>query len=214
MRLAGWLLAVVLAGCSKDKGVETKTGAPAHSDEPEHSGLPTKITLAPNVVLDAKILTAPVTREVLATTIGLAGEIVADPDNSARVSSPVAGHIETVDFKEGMKVKKGDTLATLRVPDLGKLRGAFAATAAKARTARSNADRMKALLEQRLTSEQASLNASAEADALEAEANAQSQQLHAMGVGGSAFLLTLRAPITVDSTRGKSPPPWSWLLFS
>lgn len=192
------LLAALLAGCPKTAGDKANPAGSAHKDEPEHEGIPKKVSLRPDVVTAAKITTAPVGKEVLATTLGLAGEIVADPDKSARVSSPVPGHLEQVTFKEGDKVKRGDKLAALRVPDLGKLRGAYAATVAKAKTARSNADRLKNLLDQRLTSEQNYLDAKAEADALDAESRAQAEQLDAMGAGaggGSAFLLTLRAPI-------------------
>ena len=116
---------------------------------------------------------------------------------SAKVSSPVAGHLEDIRFKEGGTVKKGDLLATLRVPDLGRLRGTYAATAAKAQTARANAARQKSLLDQRLTSEQAWLDAKTEADALDAEANALAVQLGAMGAGagGGGFLLSVRAPV-------------------
>ncbi|MBH9807611.1 hypothetical protein FE501_18970, partial [Clostridioides difficile] len=56
--------------------------ASAHTDEPEHSGIPKKIQLPANVIIDAKIEVAPVTKEVLATTLGLAGEIVSDPDKT------------------------------------------------------------------------------------------------------------------------------------
>lgn len=196
-RLAG-LSWIVLAACSRTRSEDVRPSSPEHSDEPAHEELPKKVTLSPAVITNAKVRTSPVTKELLATTLGLAGEIAADPDKSARVSSPVAGHLEDVRFKEGAKVKKGDTLALLRVPDLGKLRGAYAATAAKARSARTNADRLKSLLDQRLTSDQAWLDAKAEADALDAEARAQGEQLNAMGAGaggGSSFLLGLRAPL-------------------
>ncbi len=200
-----WLLPltfVVLAACpkggTKDNDLPASS-ASAHADEPKHEGIPKKVRLPPDVIADAKIEVAPVSKEVLATTLGLAGEIVADPDRSARLSSPVAGHLESVSFQEGKRVKVGEVLAVLRVPDLGKVRGAYAATTAKAKTARLNADRLKSLLDQRLTSEQAYSDAKAEADALDAEALALGDQLGAMGVsksGGADFLLTVRAPIS------------------
>jgi cobalt-zinc-cadmium efflux system membrane fusion protein len=196
-----WVVALVaLAACSRP-AKDNDEVAPvdsAHADERAHGGLPKRVRLPPNVIADAKIETTPVSMEVLATTLGLAGDIVADPDKSARVSSPVAGHLESVSVKEGSHVKKGDALAVLRVPDLGKVRGAYLATGAKARTARSNAERLKALLDQRLTSEQAYLDAKAEADSLDAESMALGDQLNAMGAGtggGADFLLTLRAPL-------------------
>ncbi len=193
------LVVCAFVACSKPppEGDGTSSAPSAHADETAHDALPKKVRLTPAVVRDAKIASLPVTKEVLATTLGLAGEIVADPDRSAKVSSPVAGHLEDIRFKEGGTVKKGDLLATLRVPDLGRLRGTYAATAAKAQTARANAARQKSLLDQRLTSEQAWLDAKTEADALDAEANALAVQLGAMGAGagGGGFLLSVRAPV-------------------
>lgn len=177
-----------------------RKGRPAakgeHKDEPEHAELPRKVRLDPDVVRTSGIKLARVSREALVVTVQLPGELAADPDKSARVSSPVAGRLEQVAFKEGSLVRKGDVLAVLRVPDLGKLQGAFAATTAKARAARSNAERLRGLLDSKLTSEQAYLDARAEADALDAEAKAHGAQLAALGIGssGPGSMLTLRAP--------------------
>ena len=194
------LACVVLLGlaCSNTGKGDGDKPAPSASASDEHKGLMKRVRLPPAVMADAKIEVKPVGMEVLATTLGLAGEIVSDPDKSARVASPVAGRIETVAVREGARVAKGDVLVTLRVPDLGKVRSAYAATTTRAKTARSNADRLKALLDQRLTSEQTYLDAKAEADALDSEARALGDQLGAMGAGagGSDVLLPIRAPVT------------------
>lgn len=173
--------------------------ASPHEDEPAHEALPTRVTLAEEVVRDAKLQTAPVTREVLPVTLALPGEVVADPDKSARLSSPIPGRIEEVRFQEGRAVRRGDVLAVIRVPDLGKLRSAQAATRARANAARVNAARLKELLAQQLTTEQTYLDAVASADALEVEARAATEQLGALGLSaqrGRPSSLALRAPIS------------------
>ncbi len=172
---------------------------PPHSDEPAHEELPKRVRLRDEVLQRSAIRTSPVTREILPITIGLPGEIVADPDRTARVSSPVAGRIEQVNFQEGSAIRKGDVLVVLRVPDLGHLRSAYAASLAKAKAARANAERLKELSAQRLASEQAYLDALASAEALDVEARAAEQQLAAMGVGAGKSApsqLALRAPIS------------------
>jgi len=191
------------SGCSKTASEHSgESGAKpddsAHADEAEHPALPTRIRLTPEVVRDARVQTAPVTRGTLAETVALAGELAADPDRAARISSPAAGRIERVEFQEGKGVKKGDVLAAIRVPELGNLRSAYAATLAKAKAARSNADRIKDLLSQRLASEQSSIDANATADALEAEAKASGEQLKATGADalGSSPELILRSPVS------------------
>jgi len=201
-----WLLAawLVCAGCSeRDKeSVRARPAAPTapdHVDEPEHAELPTRVQLSDQVVRDAKLRVAPVQRELLAITLALPGEVVADPDRSARLSSPIDGRIEQVQFREGSAVKKGDVLATILVPDLGKLRTNQASAQARARAARSNAQRLSGLLAARLASEQAYLDAAATAEALELEARAAGEQLAALGLGvlrGDPSTLTLRAPLS------------------
>jgi cobalt-zinc-cadmium efflux system membrane fusion protein len=180
------------------------TAAPAnhadHADEPDHAALPKRIRLDPRVIAEANIKTAPVKREVLATIIELPGEISSDPDKTARVSALVSGRIDSVVFTEGQLIKKGDVLAIMKVPELGKAKALYTATAAKGVAARSNANRLQALSEQRLAATQEVLAAKAEAEALEAEAEAAEQQLRALGTVASDTLagsqLTLRAPIS------------------
>lgn len=169
-----------------------------HAGDHEHEELPKHVKLSSEAIEAARIKTEPVRKAELAVTITLPGEIATDPDRSARISSPADGKVEEVRFKEGAFVKKNDILAVIRIPELGKVRGAQASVSAKAKAARANADRLKALLEKKLTSEQSVIDADAEARALAAEAQALASELAAMGANaGSAapFLLTLRAPM-------------------
>jgi cobalt-zinc-cadmium efflux system membrane fusion protein len=210
-KVARILVFVALAACSRDNAPSrddkqanppspSAPAASAHTDEPEHERLPKRVRLDPTVVADAKIKTAPVAREVLAASIDLPGEIASDPDKTARISALVGGQIESVKFKEGQSVRKGDVLAVIKVPDLGKAKAAYAATTAKALAARSNADRLHALAEKRLAATQEVLAASAEAEALEAEAHAADEQLRALGNGPSdgatGTQLLIRAPVS------------------
>jgi len=188
------------ASCSEAEGREEPpaTEAPPHVDEPAHEALPTIVKLPETVLRDAHVRTLPVAREVLPITLALPGEIVADPDRTARLSSPIPGRIEDVRFQEGATVKRGDVLAVIAVPDLGRLRSEQVATLARARAARTNAERLKELLGERLTSEQLYRDAVANAEALEVEARAATERLGALGLAdekAKASSLTLRAPI-------------------
>ncbi len=204
-RLVGLLVLAFAAGCSRSHPPDLAENheppaAPAsartRTDEQDHTGLQARVRLDPAVVVDAKIKTAPVVREALAATVDLPGEVSSDPDRTAKVSALIPGRIESVSFTEGQAVKKGDLLALIKVPELGKAKAAFAAMTAKAASARSNADRLQALSEKRLAANQEVTAAKADADALEAEAKAADEQLRALGTGtvvGSE--LALRAPI-------------------
>jgi cobalt-zinc-cadmium efflux system membrane fusion protein len=203
------LSGLLLLGCSRstqpahekdDNDLNATPPAPprAHDDEPAHEPLPTHLRLDPQVLLDAKVELAPVTKEALAATLDLPGEVASDPDKTARVSPLVDGRLESISFKEGQEVKKGDVLAVMKVPELGKAKAAYAASAAKSLAARANADRLQALADKQLAPSQEVLSAKSEAQALEAESRAAEEQLRALGTAASATgvgsLLPLCAP--------------------
>lgn len=196
-----WPLLVLSAACSKPSAPpreehEAPPSPSSHADEPEHAELPSKVRLSEKVISEAKIRTAPSTREPLAVMLSLPGEIAPDPDKSARVASPVAGRLERVELKEGSTVKKGDILAVVKIPELGRLRAEALATTAKAKAARANADRLKALQAQRFAADQDVVNAETEAKALEDQVRGINEQLAALGGGASASSLILRAPVS------------------
>ena len=186
---------LALGACSQDRAeIAAKHG----KGTPVHPRAAARVlTLDPTVAKESGLKTAHLRRESWRGTLELTGEIAADPDRSADLSSPVAGRIEAVHFVEGSEVKKGQSLVVLRVPDLGRVRGAYAATQAKARAARLNQQRQEVLVSKQLTLEQSYLDAKAEAEALDADAASLREQILALGVhsgGARPFLLELRAP--------------------
>jgi cobalt-zinc-cadmium efflux system membrane fusion protein len=191
-RFALCILCLVL-GCSRQKD-EAKT---APTKPAMTHGTAKRLELPAELVEQAKIKTEPVRRESLTDTLDLPGEIASDPDKTAHVAAPVAGRITRVSFKEGLAVKKGQAIASIRVPELGKIRSALVSTLAQAKAAHSNAERLKALRAQGFAGEQEALNAEAEAESLEAEARALEEQLGAMGIKGrsSGAELSIRAPV-------------------
>ena len=216
MNLRAIACAVVLIptlACSKDKKEPSSTsgGKPAnsalttspdaagheHLDEPAHPELVKRVRLSKEVIAEAKIRTAPVAKEMLASTLSLPGEIAADPDKSARVSVLVPGRLARVNFKEGSIVKKDQVLATVRIPEIGKVRSAHSSAVAKAAAARANAERLQVLADKGLGSAQESVAAKAEAESLGAEARGLAEQLAALGMGGSGTgsELAVRAPV-------------------
>lgn len=199
MRRALLVLALLLSGCPKKEAPRPAKEEPgattSHEGEKEHDAIPKRVKLTPEVVRAAKIKVVPAAKQVLAPTLTLPGEVAADPDRSARVSSPVAGRIADVRFKEGSAVKKGDVLAVLRIPEIGKVRAAHSATLAKAASAKANAERLEGLAEKGMAAKQEALSARAEADALDAEGRALGEQLGALGLPGGGSELLLRAPV-------------------
>lgn len=193
-----WLVLLVGCACPRSTEPEAPAAAP-HGHDDGHEELPRTLKLSAEEIAAAGIRTAPVKRAALASTVVLSGEVVAQPDRTAKLSSSTHGRLESVSFNEGSVVKRGDVLATVRVLDVGRLRGAFAAAAARAKASRSNAERLTALKESGLGSAQAVVDAEANARAEDAEARALGEQLSALGVkaeAGSGFLVALRAPLS------------------
>jgi len=199
---ASLLILVALVACRKPtdssaRGEPAPGATTSHEGEKEHDAIPKRAKLTREVVENAKIRTEGVIKEILAPTLSLPGEISADPDRSARVSTPVAGRVVDVRFREGSVVKKGDVLVLLRIPEIGKVRASHSGTIAKAASARANADRLGVLAEKGFSPKQEAIAARAEADALEAESKALGEQLQALGMGaaGEGSELALRAPV-------------------
>jgi cobalt-zinc-cadmium efflux system membrane fusion protein len=195
-------LFVVLTGCKREAPPPEHhtTAAPSasgHAEDEQHEELPRKVKLSDAVIAAAHVQVAPAVRELLSETLALPGELAADPDRLARLSSPAAGRVEEVRLKEGVDVKKGDVLVVVRVPEVGRVRSAYVATQSRAAAARANAERLGELFAKQLAAEQEAVNAKAEADALEVEARSLSEQLGALGAGKSGeFSIALRAPIS------------------
>jgi len=172
--------------------------ADPHADEPAHGAMPRRVRLSPQVIADAGVTDAPVTRASLVETFQVVGELAADPDRTAQLAARVAGTLASLEFKEGDAVKQGQVLATIRAPSLGSLRSDLASLSARATSARSNLARLEALAARSMASQQELAAARAEAAALDAEARAAGQRLKALGVGrtGGDVIFTLRAPLS------------------
>jgi cobalt-zinc-cadmium efflux system membrane fusion protein len=167
-----------------------------HAHEDRHDQLPRTVALSPEVITQAKIVTAAATKRALKPTVRLPGELVAHPDRQATAAARVEGVMESFSVQPGDAVSRGDLLATVRAPNIQSLRAAEAALRAKAISARANAERLQDLAGKRLASQQESVSADADADALEAEARGARERLRALGLKsqGRAVLFEVRAP--------------------
>lgn len=192
---AAALAVVFLAGaCEHASATPVEPAQPAASASAQ-----SRIRLAPGAIADAQIVTAKVVRAILQPSVALTGEIAADPDRSAILSSPVPGRVQTVAFKEGDRVTKGAALVRIAVTELGKLRAAHAVALAHAKAARADANRLRGLVAKSLRPEQELLDAEAAANGHEAEARGIAAQLSALGFasasGSVPSSLALTAPM-------------------
>jgi cobalt-zinc-cadmium efflux system membrane fusion protein len=157
------------------------------------------VRLSPKVLRDARVATTPSVRRALAATIDLNGQISPDPDHIAMIGARVEARVTKVLVREGDTVRPGQPVAVLSAPELAKRRAEYAAATVRASTARRNAERQRALVQQRLGSEQEAAAANSDAVAAEAERNALAQVIRGMGSAvtaqGDPATVILSSPI-------------------
>jgi cobalt-zinc-cadmium efflux system membrane fusion protein len=197
------LLALGLGGCRKQAAppeehhqVEGASSAESAHDHGAHTDLPRRVRVSDEVLKDAGVQVIRVTKAALTETLSLPGEVSADPDRVARISTPSSGRLEQVTFREGVPVKKGELLAVVRVPEIAKVRATRSATASRAQAMRANAQRLRALAKEGLGLDQDAVNAESEAAALEQESRSAAELLATLGAGATgAASISLRAPL-------------------
>lgn len=200
-RLLALSLLLSLLGCKSEKSPEPaarEKQATPHADEAPHEELPEKVRLSTEVVAAAGIKTAKIELASLPTTLELTGEVAANPDATAQLSSPTAARIARIDFKEGDWVKAGQQLATLESAELARARAALLSANARATPLRLNAERLRRLMDKGLAAPQEVSAAEAEHQAAQAEADAARQVLTAFGASGAAesgAKLALKSPL-------------------
>ena len=189
---------------------------PEHEDEPEgHEQLPTRVRLAPEVIAKAGVKAAPVTIAALAQTLDLTGQIIADPDRSAKITLRLPARIVDVKYKEGDRVKAGATVAIIESPELARARANLATAEAKAGAARLNLERVGSIAKKGLASGQELATAEAEARTASADLRAAREILSAFGAAsersGDAARMAVRTPVggfvlQRNAVRGQTVP--------
>ena len=165
-----------------EKGHDEK-GGKGHDEHGEGK----VVHLKPEQMKAANIQLAKVEVRKETAVLEATGQILAADDRQARVGVRVPGRITALKAAVGDRVKKGQTLAVVESPELGRAKSDYVSAAAAARLARENAAREKQLFEKKISAEVEWRKAEAEAVRTAAELQAAENRLHALGVGESAL---------------------------
>lgn len=141
------------------------------------------VHLKPEQVKAANIQLAKVEIRKETAVLEATGQIGPADDRQARVGVRVPGRITALKASVGDTVKKGQMLAVVESPELGRAKSDYVSAAAAARLARENAAREKQLFEKKISAEVEWRKAEAEAVRTAAELQAAENRLHALGVG-------------------------------
>jgi len=217
VRTSVWIAVTLalFAGCG-DKGGHPPEAHDEHGEHGEHdehgehgehgeeeaSGL-VKLTAAQ--VATAKITATVVERRALSSEILATGEVVPPDDGVARIGAKLAGRVTRLTRGVGDTVARGQSLATIDSPELGRAKADYIAAATIAQVNRVTADREKALFDKKISAERDWRNADADATRARAEKEAAEVRLHTLGVT-DAQLRTLRADEHYGSAVGVPSP--------
>jgi len=179
-RLCSMMMVVVVAACGQGKQ-EPAEAKPATA-EPAEAGEPTQLHLTKEQIATAKITTAPAQRRTESAAIGATGEIEPPEDGIARIGPRVPGRVVKLLKGIGAPVKRGELLAMIDSPDLGRAKADYIATSAIAQVNKEAAARERALFEKKISSEKDWRQAEADSTKARAEQDAAEVRLHTLGI--------------------------------
>ena len=141
-----------------------------------------ELRLTREQVATANITTAPIEKRDESAAIRATGEIEPPDDGVARIGPKVAGRVARLLKGVGDPVEKGELLASIDSPDLGRAKADYIAATAIAQVNKEAADRERALFDKKISSEQDWRQAEAESTKARAEKDAAEVRLHTLGI--------------------------------
>lgn len=176
------VLIVALVSCGKSSAKES--GKTEEKAEPvEHRPEEGIVELTPQQVQSAKLATGKVEKRQQIGLLVATAEIVPAADGVARVGPRLTGRVLAIKAGVGDRVAKGQVLALVDSPEIGRAKADYVSTAAAAQVTREAASREKILAEKKISSEKDWREAEAAATRARAEKDAAEGRLHTMGVG-------------------------------
>ena len=170
-------------------GVAACGGKPSE-DKPEEVEKPGEktghadgvVTLTEQQMAAAKVQLAAVETRSVSAEIVATGELVPPDDGVARLGGKVAGRMTRLVKGVGDRVKKGELLALIDSPELGRAKADYISAAAAAKIAKETVEREKGLYDKKISSERDWRMAEAEATKTRADRDAAELRLHTLGM--------------------------------
>ncbi len=168
--------ALTPGGCSGEKRDEEAGQGDTHG-ETGHV-----LTLSAESLREIGLATAVAEVKPLAGTMTLPATLIPNQDLEAHVGSLVQGRVRQVFVRVGEYVKEGQELMHIEGVEVGEIKSKFITARAQLRYAQANFERQKTLLEQKVGSQKAFLEAESEYDKAVAEFNAEDKRIHSIGL--------------------------------
>jgi cobalt-zinc-cadmium efflux system membrane fusion protein len=205
---AGLLLgALSLFGCKKTPSTSVPAAEPAASASASASAVPSGQVRIDRALLDqGRVRTARVEARRIDQPLAYPGELVADEAGRAEAGSLVSGRVASLEVDAGATVRKGQALAWVDAPEVGRAAAELVRARARAEVAQRKAARQKELEGEQATSKNAVDEAQAEARVAQADLAAARGLLASLGgaapseealtrPGGLRGRIAIRSPI-------------------
>jgi len=212
--IMGVILAVAIGGglVYRSFSVESSGGESAEKVETGHKeekggrdehGEPDSVKMSAEAQKQNGVAVAAATKQQLAGIISATGKIEANADRIAHVSPRISGKIVSVGASLGDSVAAGQSLATLDSVELGEALSRYHQSKTKLALARSNMERITALVEKKIAARKDILQAETDFKTSQTELHTDEERLTLYGVSVSGLkdarhqkpLLPVRSPI-------------------
>jgi cobalt-zinc-cadmium efflux system membrane fusion protein len=182
--LAALLLALALGACGDQR--KATAGEPAtevgHDDDHDEHGAAGLVRLTPAQVATAKLAFVAAEARTVTSELVSNGEVVPPDDGVARIGAKVAGRVARFTVGVGDPVRRGQTIALLDSPELGRAKADYIAAVAAMTVTRQTAEREQALFDRKISSERDLRDAEATATRARADKEAAEVRLHTLGI--------------------------------
>jgi cobalt-zinc-cadmium efflux system membrane fusion protein len=183
---AAMVAAALLAGCHREQSTSADTTVRIEGE---------RITLPPDMRIEG-LRIEPV-QAPAAATVQLPARLVWNEDQTARVYSPLQGHVVKLSAQVGDRVKANQALAVLSAPDLGQAQAEWQRAVADLEQAKRTLERQRELYENEVIAQKDYQIADAEYRRAQAERSRTEARLHLYEASGLSVDQTymLRSPI-------------------
>jgi cobalt-zinc-cadmium efflux system membrane fusion protein len=176
---AGLLLATSGLGCERDAASATPPAASAVAE----AKAPPRVEIDPALIDAGRVSLGRATRRSIAAEQILAGDVIPSEDGEAEVGALVSGRIATLDVADGARVSRGQVLARIDAPDVGRATAELLRARGRSEATERTLARQLDLEKQGATSPSAVDEARAEDRAARAELTAARTMLATLGAG-------------------------------
>lgn len=193
-------LLAVLCSCSKSEGEKVETTGGASKEEGKQTETNT-VELTKAQYETAGIEIGTTTTRNISEVVTANGKIDIPPQNLVSISAPMGGFVRKTELLQGMKVRKGQVLATIENPDFIQIQQDYLETQSRLEYAQLEFKRQTELSKENINAQKILQQASSEVKTQKARLEGLTERLKTAGIS----LKTLNNGTIVNSASIYSP---------